>query len=202
MTLEREARRSGIDEYLAIRLEHIFYERTLETIGSFQVNKETIMQGLVSTVKEAGKMANLLVFNGKKQKVKYLQFSYLLSAAKMKKLRLKLDLYDARHYGDLNSHGGYWDYVELFPYIDEDIILLRDELAKRFSRIKDYELLDIRLYYHIGVFRIIWAILMELTADEAFAAALSDVFEQKVTILFGAYLDQSEEIAVIERWAC
>jgi hypothetical protein len=186
-----------MDSYLADRLKSIFYERTLETMSYYQSCKVEILSSLISAVKDACSAMKPLIDGGNKQKVKYLQFSYLLSAANMKKLKLKLDLYDARHYGDLSSDGGYWDFAELFPYIDEDIRLLRDELGKRFHRVMDYELIDIRLYYHAGVFQMMWAILSDLADESAFAAIFTDVFEPTANVLFGAYLDQSEIIATI-----
>jgi hypothetical protein len=198
-----------MDAYLADYLGTLFYERTLETMGYFKEHKERILQSLLSAVVSAGEAMKPLIDSGEKQKVRYLQFSYLLSAAKMGRLWLKLDLYDARHYADMRSDGGHWDYSEMFPYIDEDMGQLRSDLVKRFTRIMDYEISDIRLYYHTGVFKMMWATLMELGVEEGFAAALAgtsaagvsmaDVFEPNVSVLFGAYLDQSEVVAEIER---
>ena len=195
----KEERQREIDIYIASRMEPIFYDRTMETMKYFVANKEKILQSLLFAITKAGEAMKPFIDSGEKQKVKYLQFSYLFSAAKMKKLKLKLDLYDARHYGDLSSHGGYWSYDELFPYIDEDMQILRDELASKSLRIDDYKVSEIRLEYHVGVFQMMWAILMELGDEEAFAAALSDVFEPTVKVIFGAYLDQSEVVATIHR---
>ena len=199
--LAKEERRLGMESYLDARLEEIFYERTLETFEYFHVNKDKLLSSLMSAIGEARVAVEPSINSGSKQRIKFVQFSYLLSAAKMNKLILKIDMYDARHYGDLISDGGYWDYSELFPYINEDMQLLRDELSKRFLRIKDYEIADIRLYYHTGIFQMMWAVLMELAIEETFLEILSEEFEPTVHILFGAYLDKAEVVGTISKGA-
>ena len=114
-------------------------------------------------------------------------------------MKLRIDYYDNRHYADITGSCGCWDYSKLIPYIEEDIEKLHGELCKRFLRVKDYELLDIRLRYHIGIIAVIEGILEELAATDTFRNALSDVFDDEVIVLYGAYLDQAEVITTIKR---
>jgi hypothetical protein len=197
MTLEE--RKRGIDEYLAERIKTLYPARMQEAVEYARTHKSKLTDGLVSVLAAAAASAKSLIDGGIKQKVKCLQFSYLFSAALMKELRLRIDLYDSRHYGDLSEACSYWDYGSLFPYIDEDMATLKAESIKRFTRVMDYEFTDVRLYYHIWLFALTESILAELISENAFMASLTDIFDSEVTVLFGSYLDQAEVIAVLKR---
>jgi hypothetical protein len=192
-------RKRGIDDFLAELIKTLYPARMRETIEYTHKHKSEIIESLALSLTAAAASAKGLFDSGMKQKVQYIQFSYLFSAALMKELRLRVDLYDNRHYGDLSEAVGYWDYSGLFPYIDRDMAILKAELAKRFTRVMDYELTDIRLHYHIWIFALAESILTELVTENAFLNALTDVFDVEVSVLFGAYLDQSEVIATLKR---
>jgi hypothetical protein len=190
-------RLQGIDSYLAAWVEPVFQKRTPETIDIFLNHRKKFEQNLLDAIKIAATAAEPLIATGEKQNITHLHFSYLLSAALMKELWLKIDLYDQRHYGDLAVAGSYWDYQALFPYIDVDMVQIRSELVKNFLRIKDHEILDFRLYYHVGVFALIEEILTEILTGEICQAALSELFPAEITVLFGGYLDHARVIATI-----
>ena len=190
-----------MDQYLAELLEDIFYGRARETMEYFQVHKDKILQSFLVSIASNSAAVQPLIDSGKKGLIKYVQLSYLLSDSLVNELKVKIDFYDARYYGDIEMTGGHWDYKDLllFPYIDEDMEIICCELLKRFTRLKNYELLDIRLYYHIGIFALMLEILKILAEDKAFTEAFfGGIFASEVTVLYGAYLDQSEVIASIK----
>ena len=192
-----EERQREMSEYLKDDMENIFSLRTYQTMESLRARKPEILQSLIDAVKSASALAQPLIDCGKKQKIKCLQFSFLLSNALTRELRFRMDFYDTRYYADITGSGGYWDYSELFPFIDEDMESLRGKLVKRFTRVKDYELTDIRMIYCVGVFAIMEMVLAELATETAFEEVLTEVFESEVYVMYGAYLDQSKLIAKI-----
>jgi hypothetical protein len=191
--------RRRMDAYLVERIKTIIRERSFDTFELYLAGREKVLQGFLSALSSAAGSAEPMIEADKKGKIRFMQFSYLLSAALMKELRLRIDLYDSRHYADMTDVGGYWDYQELFPYIDDDMAKLKGELEKQFRRVRDYEIFDIRNYYHVAVFALIGEILKDIVAKDAFAESLTGAYEAEVAVLFGAYLDQSELIATVNK---
>ena len=194
-----EERQREISEYLKGDIERMFAERTSQTMEYLRAHKAEILQSLTAAVKSASAAVQPLIECGRKQIVRYAQFSFLLSGAVNRELQLKIDFYDTRYYADITESGGYWDYSVLFPFVDEDMNELHGKLRNKFQRIREYELLDIRLVYYIGVFAIMEMALTELAAEDAFADAFTEVFEPEIYVLFGAYHDQSKLIAKVKR---
>ena len=192
-----EERKVEIDAYLGEWIKPVFSKRSIDTINIFMANREKISQSLSAAIFSANETALPLFDLGKKQRIKHIQFSYLFSAALLKELLLRVDLYDAGYYEDLTDVKSYWDYKVLFPYITEDMEQLQTELSKLFPQIKRYEILDFRMYYHVAVFALLGEILKEIVADDSFATVIGDLYESEVTISYGGYQDHSIVLAMI-----
>ncbi|MDR0469896.1 MAG: hypothetical protein LBH09_07985 [Peptococcaceae bacterium] len=192
-----EERQREMSEYLKDDAERIFSERTSQTMERLHTHKAEILQSLIDAMRSSSALVQPIIASGRKQKVKYLQFSFLLSGVLTRELRLKMDFLDARYYADITDSGGYWDYSALLPFVDEDMEILRNKLLKQFRRVMEYELSDIRMVYCVGLFAIMEMALTELVAETAFAEALAEVFEPEVFVLYGAYHDQAKLIATI-----
>ncbi|MDR0491267.1 MAG: hypothetical protein LBH28_08510 [Oscillospiraceae bacterium] len=193
----REERQRAMTECLSDHIEQMFHDRARETMEYFHLNRESVLQSFLSAITVASGAIRPLIDLGKKQKIKFLQFSFLFSGALMNERRLKIDFYDAGYYGDLAEAGGFWDYSMLFPYVDDDIEMLRNKLTGQMRRVMEYELIDLRMVYHVGVFAIMEEILTLISADEAFANALTEIYEPKVLVIYGAYLSQSKLITTV-----
>ena len=197
--LVQKDRVQAMDNSLVDLMGTIFYERTRETIQSYLDHKEKMIQGFRDALSLAVDSAKAPIDSGKKLPIRYIQLSYLLSGVLLKEFRLKIDLYDTRHYGDLTGGDGYWDYAELFPYVDEDIDRLKEEWEQQFLHIREYEVVDLRLRYSVGVFAILEKILRDMVSEEAFGPVLEGMMEPEAAVFYGAYLDQSAVIATMKR---
>lgn len=192
-------RQREMSEYLKNDIGRIISLRTSQVMEHLYANKDNLLQSLVNSVESTAASVHHLIANGKKQKIRYMQFSFLLSNALTRELRFRIDFYDARYYSDITDIGGYWDYSELFGFIDEDIEFLHMKLSEKFARIKEYELVDIRMVYHIAVFAIMEMVLTELVSDIAFAQVLTEIFEPEIYVFYGAYMDQSKLTAKVRK---
>ena len=194
---KREERQRMITDCLSSHIEQMFFARSRDTMEYFYKNKESVLHRLLSALALASEPAKSLISSGKKRKIRMLQFSFLLSGALMNERKLRMDFYDERYFGDITEAGGYWDYSVLFPYIDEDIESLKGILSKQMLRVKEYELIDLRMVYHVGVFAIMEEVLTKLAAEDGFTKAFTEIYEPKVSVMYGAYLDQSKLIATV-----
>jgi hypothetical protein len=194
-----EERRRRADEYLAGRLSSIFPERARQTLGYARENAAALASDLLSAVESGAEEAKAKIARGEKQAVRFLQFSYLLSAAQRGELTLKIDCHDGRRYGDLAEIDAYWDYGGLFPYVDEDVAAISQDLKKTFTGFIGYEAPDIRQCYHVWIFMLMRDVMRGLVSREEFSRVLADVRGPGLAILYGAYLDQTEELRFIGR---
>ena len=194
---KKEERQHKMDEYLTERFASIFPERTLQTMRYASDNAARLAHSLLSAIEDGASEAKQKIADGKKGPITYLQLSYLLSDIPQKKLTLKIDCFDERYYGDLREIDAYWDYSELFPYIDEDMAILHKELGNTFIRFMDYEIWDIRQCYHIWIFILMKDIVKNLIAGEEASQLLADIRGSELAVLYGAYLDQAEVIRMI-----
>jgi len=195
----REERLQKIHSYFVDWVKPVYQYRTMDTMSIYHTNREKIVHSLLASLDAATEAAKPMSGLYRNQKIAFIQFSYLLSATLTKELQLRIDLYDTRHYGDLTDTKSYWDYQELFPYIDDDMKQLRIELDKRFLRITNYEILDMRMYYHVGVFALIEEVLKEIVTSVPFFEALGELYQSEISVLYGGYLDQARVIASINR---
>jgi len=187
-----------INMFLAVQMRELLYNRALSTMLSFSKSKDIVMRSFLKALNPGVEAVRKKIAQGEKKSIKYIHFSYLLSEAEQKKLVIKIDFYDDRYYEDINDVDSFWRYDMLFPYIDEDVELLYEKLRKHFVRLQDYSLLDLRMLYCTVVFHIMKSVMKNLTADQVFCDALNGVGESEVVVMYGAYLDSSEMINMIE----
>jgi len=198
---KREKRFSEMEDVLTDILEEMWYERKQETMQLYAERKDSVQKNLISVITENVESIAMLIETGEKRPVRFIHFSFLLSEVLQKKLILKIDYYDERYFRDISDIDSFWDYSELFPYIDEDMAKIRDELQEEFISLKNYDILDIEMLYHVGVFAVMKEILASMVSEEDFLKAVATICDVETAVLNGAYSGQTEVIGHFGREA-
>lgn len=167
--------------------------KTLEvtTWQIYSEEKDYIQDSFHSAVLNGIEATSKLVGTQQKGPLRYIHVSYLLNSAFTGEMLVRLDFYDNEYFMDHQNVECYWDYQCLFPGYAAAVQELETQLSEEVVRLSSYELQRARLYYQTCNFILLKDIIRELVKTKQFKQIVEICSEPKVSILFGAYLDQA-----------
>lgn len=160
----------------------------------YEQNQADILESFVKTLQCANQQTVFLQKEGQKDAVKYIHLSYLISGAITKKETLKIDFYDHRYYADLAEIDVFWDYQNLFSSLQANFTYLTNALKKQFTNVKTFEIEELYLAYRTLMFPALEQICKSLVENPAVWDALKPISANRLEILFGGYLSESNRI--------
>lgn len=192
--LDHEAREK---QYITLMEELLgtYYERTYSKMQeALKKRKEEWEAGLIKVLKTVREDLQGYISEGKKGRIGYIHFSYLLSGALSEELLIKLDVYDKRYYRDVEEVECYWDCSSFFPDFSAEFREMAEELSKKMIRVQSGEISRLRIGMMVVNYMLLKPILEEMVRGKEVEKQLELFCEEKACILYGAYLDQAEVI--------
>lgn len=186
---DRERRRKTVQAVLTDLMPPLYRKRKEEAWRHYREHQEKMRRGFYEAVRSAIQ---------KKTETEYLCLSYLLSGVLSGKMLLKLDCYDRRWYADTKESGGYWNYQELFPHVEEDMECVRRQLKQSVLRVMEYEVEEFRICDQVFSFNVLMDILNDIVREEFRRVYMPELHELPISVLFGAYLGETQKLTVWE----
>ncbi len=130
----------------------------------------------------------------------YIVFSVLESSILTKSYELQIAFYDEKIYLDENAVYVYWTPYFLFRHVDDDMLLLRKKASETVIRIREYELERIRRQYVVNHYFQV-SVLLKNALPAILNSEKKDcmVFGEKVSVLYGRYMERPMLIYNLER---
>lgn len=189
---ERKEKILGVAEIL---MSEVFEKSSSEVIQYCEKNSSKIVGGFLKAVENAVRDAT----NNKKKNIDnqiyYILFSYLHSSIFLQRYLIRIDLMDTSFYKEEPLATSYWDARDIYNSFEEDIEEIRQMMAEKLLRLREYEADYIRYayapYYHhlAGVF------IKEMVGgllESAEETHRDDKDEKLAKILFGEYMGEAE----------
>ena len=166
-----------------------------DTIKFYMVNEEFVINSFwrefSKGLSELAKLQKLKV----KSDLKYVNISFLFSAAYGGGNEVKIDFYDNRYYRDIHEIDCFWNYDCVIKNINDDILSLGNMAKKQIARYMDYETNLLSPVYYVGCFKILMDVVKRIVGSNLFKENISSLNLSSFKIFFGSYLDQTKCIA-------
>lgn len=170
-----------------------YYLRTRQKVmKEFENRREKVEDSFCKAVEAAKHSLHKEISAGQKGKLRYIQFSYLLSNALSGERLIKVDFYDRRYYRDIEEIDCYWDFGLLFGEEEKEYLNYADKLRREVIRLQSGELSQLRIGLLIFNYMVLKEILKELVKSERLLKELRPYCKDEVFFIYGAYLDQAE----------
>lgn len=172
-----------------------YQERTLRrTWELFESRREEMEGSFCKAMAEANDWLSSCISSGTKEKISFIHISYLLSGALSGEMLLKLDFYDKRYYSDPEEADFFWDCHELFPEHDDELNRMVREIRERVIRAKSNEISMAGICMTACNCLVLKPIVEKLVQCRSFERLTEAYRDDRVPVLYGAYLDEAEVI--------
>lgn len=152
-------------------------------------NLKSIVEGFIKTFSNLFKEANELQKQAIKDKVAIINISFLYSNILLNKYAVQINVYDKQFYLDKVEISSDLDLSYLFQFIEEDMVYIKKELGKRFIRLKDYELVNIRTKYIVRYYKLAEYLIRDLVPYIQRIKEFKKIDkENRVIVLWGEYM--------------
>ena len=168
----------------------------VRSIASLEKNDiDILIDELTITFQKLVNKSIILQNEGKKNAIKYISLSILLSSIASQNYSLGINLYDESLLLDDVEIFTEWNIKDYFTELDADIINAERILEKRFIRIKKYEMLELRHKYsfdYYGIFLEAMTFILPLALDKVDCSKLNCA--EKIVVTSGLYMESQEII--------
>lgn len=175
---------------LGMRRAKLIHELNTGGLGDYQSSFEKAVEEAVSQTLVLQEFQN-------KGEIRYLYFSFLLSNSLSGETLVKIDCGGELGAADVNEIDCYWNYGNLFDYIDEDVQYFEKELKKTIPRMKEYEIHELKTAYLIANYRTLEEILKYFIRFGSVKKIISPIKNRTIHVLYGPYLAESEVIGTL-----
>ncbi|MCM1159601.1 MAG: hypothetical protein NC412_00115 [Roseburia sp.] len=175
------------------------FEKNLAEIkDNYKKNPMIYAKGYLDSLKNLFTETKKLQEEGKKGKVAYISFSFLYSSALLNKNGLRIDIYDKDFYLDKQEVSDFWEPLEIFRYVKEDMKYVERYLGSSYIPIKPHERVELYNSYLINYYQVTMQVLLELVKGIEKMSSFNEMRkERKVEVTFGEYMDKFQCIHTI-----
>lgn len=192
--LESKKRTEMYIEFLTDALYEYVIRTKERTTALFEAGREKYEETLCSVIASAGVFLHSRISSGKKGKLRYIHFSYLLSGALSGEMLVKLDFYDERYYRDVEETDCFWNCRELFPDYEKECRQMEEKMRRRILRVQSGELSQIKIGLTAWNYLLLKPVMAELVRSRRVEEQLRPFCEERAFLFYGPYLDESEVI--------
>lgn len=182
------------DKFLPKRFE----ENLAEIKDNYKKNTMIYAKGYLDCLKDVFTKTKKLQEKGKKGKTAYISFSLLYSSTLLNKNGLRIDIYDKDFYLDKQEVCTFWEPLEIFKYVEEDMKYVEQYLGSSYVPINTHERVELYNSYLINYYQVTIQVLLELVKSVEKMNSFHEMQnEREVKITLGEYMDKFQCIHTI-----
>ncbi|MFI3212249.1 MAG: hypothetical protein R3Y24_02810 [Eubacteriales bacterium] len=188
---------SRLDKFLAELQQQellIMFEQGKHIINLINTDLESLVEELTATLQSLIDKASYLQKENKKNKICFISFSILLSSIIQDEYSYGINLYDENFLVDDNEVFLEWNIKKIFRDLKQDLVQSKKILQKKFIKIKDYELIEIKHKYIVNnyaIFQEFLVFLIPLTLEKVDISQLT--CSNEILFTSGLYMDKQAE---------
>lgn len=165
----------------------------------YKKNTAYLTESLHSALEQGLEHVHIFQGQGKKDSLRYLQFSFLMSGQFSGEHLLKIDFYDHRFYVDPWDVDCFWDYQCLFPEQQKQINQILFHVRNEMKRLLDYELYERLPSFRLGQMQLLQELLYKILKEKRIMSLLSTEANPQIKVIYGTYMGDAQRMFTVQK---